>query len=100
LSLENCQFIKKKSTGIQEIYKSLSRQVAIPTELLDWARQLYREGIKSGEWEYNIEILIRTKGIEEYYSRQQIEQTIERVRLELQGNTKKIAAKYERISVN
>lgn len=98
-SLEQ-QSLKEKSIGFQEVYKTLQQQTLIPTELLNWTRQLYIEGIKADMFEFEILPLLRTKAIDLGYSNYQIQQTLERVRIEMQSNPRKIAAKYERMSKN
>lgn len=81
--------------GLKEIFKSAPQQVSIPRELLDWARQFYIEGRRSGFSPHTLENVIRTKAIEMYYSVQQIESVLEQVHLELLKRSK--TANYERL---
>jgi hypothetical protein len=82
MSIIPFQTHRKTLNGYDEIYRTLPKQVAIPTDLLNWARQLIKEGIRAGVSEYDIFTAIRVKGIEEYYSHQQIEQLLARLILE------------------
>ena len=63
-------------SGLKEILKSAPCQTKLPTELLDWVRQVYIEGSskKCSSWE--LECLVRTIGIDMYYSPVQIQASI------------------------
>jgi len=71
--------------GLKEILKSAPEQVKIPTELLNWVRQSYIEGIRVRMDTLTLESLIRTIAIKEFYSPLQIQSAIDRVKLELQN---------------
>jgi hypothetical protein len=82
--------------GLKEILKSAPCQTKLPTELLDWVRQVYIEGSsKCSPWE--LECLVRTIGIDMYYSPVQIQAALDRIKLELQNNTQKNNSLYERL---
>jgi hypothetical protein len=85
--------------GLKEIFKSAPQHIGIPRGLLDWSRQFYIEGIKAGYEPSALEVVIRTKAIEGWYSSQQVEATLERIRLELQ-NTSKAQEQFKLISRN
>lgn len=96
--------LQRASLGYKEILKTLPEQVAIPTELLNWYRQIakeiYNSSLDNGVYLSDLFRIARTKAIDQRYSNYQIQQTEERVLLELRNNPKKIAARYERISKN
>ena len=73
------------SLGLREILKSAPQQVRIPSELLNWIRQSYLEGLRDGIDVLTLESLIRTIAIREYYSPLQIQSAIDRIKLELQN---------------
>ena len=79
--------------GLREILRSAPCQVKMPTDLLDWGRQFYIEGLKSGLPSWRIEVIIRVVAIKAYYSPLQIQAAIDRVKMELQNQPAKVITK-------
>jgi hypothetical protein len=82
--------LHETSLGIQEVFKSAPHQVLRPVQLVDWCKQFVKEAAKSKLPYHRIVTIVRTKGVQNYYSSQQLEASLEHAVKELRKEGIKI----------
>lgn len=86
--------------GIQEIFKSAPKQHLIPNELLIWMEQLIFECQNYGLSPHDIIVCIRTIGISNGYSSQQVMETLDKAVKEYDKSDKKINSDIAKLITN